>query len=120
MLAACTALAVWLGGSAILTRRAPLQRPPDAFVERARQIADETGYGDAAADTAFGIGYNDAYLQSLEERDRSPDRWNARVCQCRAVLVPAEPAAAQTARVQHRSRSDGHAVRSRRWRPARS
>jgi eukaryotic-like serine/threonine-protein kinase len=76
-LAALAAIAIALGSQAILTRRAPLQRPPDAFVERARQIAEQAGYGATAADSAFGIGYNDAYLQSLEARDRSPGRWNA-------------------------------------------
>jgi eukaryotic-like serine/threonine-protein kinase len=76
-LVVCTGLTIWLGGRTVMTRRIPLQRPPEAFVERARQIADKAGYGDAPRDSAFGVKYNDAYLRHLEQRDQSTGRWAA-------------------------------------------
>jgi serine/threonine-protein kinase len=76
-LAVATTLAVWLGGMAIMTRRVPLARPPDAFVERARALAERAGYTDAAVDSAYGLVYNQRYLTDLEARDRSPARWDA-------------------------------------------
>jgi serine/threonine-protein kinase len=75
-LAVATTLAVWLGSMAIMTRRVPLARPPEAFVERARTIAERAGYTEAAVDSAYGLFYNQRYLIDLEARDRSPARWD--------------------------------------------
>ena len=75
-LAACTAVSVWLGASAVLSRRVPLERPPDALAERARQIVESAGLAGPAQDTAFGISYNDPYLRYVHDRDGSPARWD--------------------------------------------
>ncbi len=72
----CAAVSVWLGASAVLSRRVPLTRPPDALAERARQIIDAAGFAAPAQDTSFGIAYDDVYLQYVHDRDRSPARWN--------------------------------------------
>ncbi len=63
LLAVFVAVSVWLGQYAVFTRRAPLARPPDALVERARQIVERAGYTYTPADTAFGIAYDAGYLR---------------------------------------------------------
>ena len=71
-----TTAAVWLGGRAVMQRRTPLDRPPEALVERARQILEHAGHAATPSDAAFGIVYNDAYLRYRHAHDGSPGRWD--------------------------------------------
>jgi predicted Ser/Thr protein kinase len=65
-----------LGGQAQLFRRVPLEKPPDALVERARAILSEVGYTAAPADSAWGFETDDDYLQYVRTHDRSVTRWD--------------------------------------------
>ena len=75
--AIAAALVIWLGTTAIVNRRVPLERPPEALVERARAMVQHAGIGAVAHDRAYGILYGDGYLQFLEDRYPTPQRWNA-------------------------------------------
>ena len=69
-----TAITIVLGRDAILSRRAPLARPPDALVERARSVVDLAGYVPGGADRAYGVGYRDDFLSHLSEA--APRSWD--------------------------------------------
>ena len=69
-------IAAVLGGQAQLFRRVPLEKTPDALVERARQILNKAGYPAAPADSAYGFAADDHYLQYLETQDQSASRWD--------------------------------------------
>jgi serine/threonine-protein kinase len=66
-LVVCTVLSIVLGRFAIMTRRAPLERPPDALVERARTVVDLAGFVPGGADRAWGVGYRDDFVRRLTE-----------------------------------------------------
>jgi serine/threonine-protein kinase len=70
------AMTVGLGQRAVMTRRVPLERPPEALTERAQQIIEQTGYAEPPQDHAFTVTYNLAYLDEIEEHDRSSTRWD--------------------------------------------
>jgi serine/threonine-protein kinase len=70
------AMTVGLGQRAIMNRSVPLERPPEALIERSRQIIEQAGYADPPQDHAFTVAYNLAYLDEIEEHDRSPARWD--------------------------------------------
>jgi serine/threonine-protein kinase len=76
-LALATAAAVGLGGRAVMPRRTPLDRPPEALVERARQVLEHAGYVAPPRDTAFGVEFNQAYLRYRHQHDASPRRWDS-------------------------------------------
>jgi serine/threonine-protein kinase len=76
LLVLSTVATIWIGTQSILTRRAPLQRPPDALAERARTIVHAAGYRSPPADRQHGIAYDDRFLASLEARTQAPDRWS--------------------------------------------
>ena len=65
-----------LGRQAQLIQRVPLQKPPDALVERARTILSEVGYTAAPADSAWGFETNEDHLQYVRTHDQSPTRWD--------------------------------------------
>ena len=53
----------------------PLDKPPQALEDRAREVLTKLGYTDEPADTAFGFNRNTPYLNWLKENDPSPNRW---------------------------------------------
>lgn len=68
--------AVLLGAQAKLYRRVPLEKPPEALAERARQILQSVGYSEPPVDTALGLYQNDEYLRYIREHDKSKTRWD--------------------------------------------
>ncbi len=55
----------------------PLEKPPDALVDRAKEIVRNLGYTEEPADTARGFHSAGEYLQFLEQRDATASRWKA-------------------------------------------
>ena len=53
----------------------PLDKPPQALEDRAREVLTKLGYTDEPGDTAFGYEGNWPYLNWLHENDPSPNRW---------------------------------------------
>jgi hypothetical protein len=56
---------------------APLDNPPEVLVTRAREIIRQLGYVDAYADEAFSFSPQFAYLNYLQDRDKTTDRWKS-------------------------------------------
>ncbi len=53
----------------------PLEKPPDALVDRAKEIVRKLGYTEEPADTARGFHSAGEYLKFLEQRDATASRW---------------------------------------------
>jgi len=69
-------VSILLGGQAKLYRRVPLEKPPDALAERAREVLKSVGYTEPPVDTAVGF-YEDAeFLRYIREHDQSKTRWD--------------------------------------------
>jgi serine/threonine-protein kinase len=56
---------------------APLPKPPDALVVRAREVAARLGYREAPADSAHGFEPDRALLDHMRRERPSPDWWEA-------------------------------------------
>ena len=56
---------------------APLDNPPEVLATRAREIIRQLGYTEPYADEAFSFSQQFAYLNYLQDHDKTPDRWNA-------------------------------------------
>ena len=69
------ALAAYLSPRAYRHGNVPLEKPPDALVEKSKEIARRLGYTDKPADTAWGFSSNGNYRRWVEEHDPSKDRW---------------------------------------------
>ena len=69
------ALAAYLSPRAYRHGIVPLEKPPDALVERSKEIARRLGYTDKPADLAWGFSGNADYRRWVEEHDQSKDRW---------------------------------------------
>src|SRR6266542_789052 len=69
------ALAAWLSPRAYRHGHVPLEKPPDALVEKSKEIARRLGYKDKPADTAWGFDGNGEYRRWVEEHDKSKTRW---------------------------------------------
>jgi hypothetical protein len=59
-----------------LYRRVPLEKPPEALAERARNILQSVGYSDPPVDTAMGFYEGADFLRYVREHDRSTTRWD--------------------------------------------
>jgi len=59
-----------------LYRRVPLEKPPEALAERAREILGSAGYSAAPADTAIGFDEGNDFLRYVVEHDKSKTRWD--------------------------------------------
>jgi hypothetical protein len=68
--------AVLLSAQTKLYRRVPLEKPPEALAERARQILQSVGYSEPAVDTALGFYQGDEYLRYIREHEKSKTRWD--------------------------------------------
>jgi serine/threonine protein kinase len=53
----------------------PLEKSPDVLQDRAREIIRRAGYAEAPADSAYGFGYLDGYLDYVKKNDGSSNRW---------------------------------------------
>ncbi|HEX9304927.1 MAG TPA: serine/threonine-protein kinase [Thermoanaerobaculia bacterium] len=69
------ALAAWLSPRAYRHGNVPLEKPPDALVEKSKEIARRLGYTEKPADIAWGFSGNGEYRRWVEEHDQSKDRW---------------------------------------------
>ncbi len=69
------ALAAYLSPRAYRHGHVPLEKPPDALIEKSREIARRLGYTDKPADIAWGFSGNGEYRRWVEEHDQSKDRW---------------------------------------------
>src|SRR5216684_831917 len=56
---------------------APLDNPPEVLATHAREIIRRLGYTEPYADEAFSFSLQSAYLNYLQDHDKTPDRWNA-------------------------------------------
>jgi len=70
------AIAAFLSPRAFLHGSVPLEKPPDALVERSKEIARRLGYAGKPAGTAWGISVNTDYRRWVEKNDKGNDRWN--------------------------------------------
>ena len=59
-----------------LYRRVPLEEPPEALAERAREILGSAGYSVAPADTAIGFDEGKDFLRYIDKHDKSKTRWD--------------------------------------------
>jgi hypothetical protein len=67
---------VLLSAQAKLYRRVPLETPPDALAQRARDILQSVGYSEPPVDTAMGFYEGKDFLRYIEEHDKSKTRWD--------------------------------------------
>ncbi|HVQ30670.1 MAG TPA: serine/threonine-protein kinase, partial [Vicinamibacteria bacterium] len=65
----------YLTDQTTLVGRAPLPKPPEVLVERAREVLMRLGYMDASADVAGSFVWDARYLSYVAGHDSSPDRW---------------------------------------------
>jgi serine/threonine-protein kinase len=69
------ALAAYLSPRAFRHGHVPLEKPPDALVEKSKEIARRLGYTEKPFDTAWGFSGNGEYRSWVEEHDKSKTRW---------------------------------------------
>jgi serine/threonine-protein kinase len=55
----------------------PLDKPPQALEDRAREVLSTLGFAGRATDSALGFSVDSEYLRFVEARDTTPDRWKA-------------------------------------------
>jgi serine/threonine-protein kinase len=68
-------LAAWLADHIGHLQRALLPKAPEVMAERAREVVGRLAPDTIAADAAYSFEWDVAYLAALDDRDRSPDRW---------------------------------------------
>jgi Protein kinase domain len=68
--------AILLGAQSMLFRRVPLEKPPEALAERAREILQSVHYAAPPADTAVGFYHSPRFLEYVAEHDKSNTRWD--------------------------------------------
>jgi serine/threonine-protein kinase len=70
------AASILMSGQAKLYRRVPLEKPPEALAERAKEVLRSAGYAETPVDSAAGFyEYND-FLRYVSEHDPSKTRWD--------------------------------------------
>ena len=68
--------AILLSAQTMLYRRVPLEKPPEALAERARDILQSVGYSEPPVDTAMGFYEGKEFLRYIAEHDKSKTRWD--------------------------------------------
>ncbi len=68
--------AILLSAQTKLYRRVPLEKPPEALAERARDILQSVGYSEPPVDTAMGFYEGNDFLRYVAEHDKAKTRWN--------------------------------------------
>ena len=68
--------AILLSAQTTLYRRVPLEKPPEALAERARDILQSVGYSEPPVDTAMGFYEGKDFLRYIAEHDKSKTRWD--------------------------------------------
>jgi Protein kinase domain len=74
--AVAVAAVILLSAQTMLYRRVPLEKPPEALAERARNILQSIGYSEPPVDTAVGFYEGNAFLRYIAEHDKSKTRWD--------------------------------------------
>ena len=69
------ALAAYLSPRAYRHGHVPLEKPPEALAERAKEIIGRLGYTEKPLGTAWGFSGNGEYRRWVEEHDKSKNRW---------------------------------------------
>jgi len=77
LLAAAGALVLcaWLADRTTLYGTAHLPKPPEALVERAKEIVTRLGHAAEPLDRAYSFGFDTGSLDHVAANDRSLDRW---------------------------------------------
>ena len=70
------AAAVVMSGQSKLYRRVPLEKPPEALAERAKDILRSAGHSEAPADRAIGFYEWGDFLRYVDQHDPSKTRWD--------------------------------------------
>lgn len=68
--------AILMGAQTMLFRRVPLEKPPEALAERARDVLLSVGYSAPPVDTAMGFYEGNDFLTYIGEHDKSKTRWD--------------------------------------------
>ncbi len=69
-------VAILLSAQTKLYRRVPLEKPPEALAERARDILQDVGYSEPPVDTAMGFYQGTRFLSYVAAHDKSKTRWD--------------------------------------------
>jgi Protein kinase domain len=67
---------ILLSAQNMLYRRVPLEKPPEALAEHARDILQSVGYSEPPVDTAIGFYEGQDFLRYIAEHDKSKTRWD--------------------------------------------
>ena len=67
---------ILLSAQTMLYRQVPLEKPPEALTEQARNILQNVGYAERPADTAIGFYEGNDFLRYIGEHDHSKTRWD--------------------------------------------
>jgi hypothetical protein len=67
---------VLMSGQVKLYRRVPLEKPPEALAERAKDVLRSAGYAEQPADSALGFYEWNDFLRYVNEHDTSKTRWD--------------------------------------------
>jgi hypothetical protein len=73
---ALVAAVILLNAQTMLYRRVPLDKPPEALAESARNILKSVGYSEPPVDTAMGFYEGTGFLRYIAEHDKSKTRWD--------------------------------------------
>ena len=68
--------AILLSAETKLYRRVPLEQPPEALAERARDVLRSVGYSEPPVDTAMGFFEGNEFLRYIAAHDTSNTRWD--------------------------------------------
>jgi hypothetical protein len=68
--------AILLNAQTKLYRRVPLQLPPEALAQRARDILQSVGYSEPPVDTAIGFYEGNELLRYIGAHDKAKTRWD--------------------------------------------
>ncbi len=68
--------AILLSAQTMLYRRVPLEKPPEALAERAREILQNVGYSEPPTDSAIGFYEAGLFLRYIADHDKSKTRWD--------------------------------------------
>ncbi|MGA7462148.1 MAG: serine/threonine-protein kinase [Candidatus Korobacteraceae bacterium] len=71
-----TTAVILMSAQTQLYRRVPLEKPPEALAEHARDILQSAGYSEPPADTAMGLYEGKEFLRYIAEYDKSKTRWD--------------------------------------------
>jgi serine/threonine-protein kinase len=70
------AIILFLAPKTRLHDMVPLEKNADVLADRARTIAQKFGYTNPPADSTFGFGTDDLYLNTLVQKDDASSRWD--------------------------------------------